>query len=304
MVEEDPASTSLKTHRYLRLSLVFVVFALLTSVLIQTVVTAWDPLTLGWNLLPSISHYFYTPARNIFVGSLIAASLALLALSGRHRAATLLDVSAIFAPLIALIPTGIAPDQIVDGLTCRQTEDCVPVEYLGDLRVGVATYVIVVIAMVITLTAIRTKKEIRTQSARLVSTIAVVTAVVLAALAFIPALNADFPFNFWPFPQSIHFAATLLFFGTFAAVPIMHSFGSVDDNETAPTPRQQAIYRWITWLMVANLVMLFAGFILRRFLGDFPIVLIGEAIALCLFAWFWWVQTFQRWNDPDAPYLT
>ena len=299
----DPATTGQKTHRYLRLSLVFVVVALLTSVAIQTVVVSWDPFMLGWNPLPSLSHAFYTPVRTVFVGTLIATSLALLALSGRGRAATLLDIAAIFAPLIAIVPTGIDPEHPIGDLRCPGTEDCIPPEFLGEVRAGVAIYVVVVLVVVITTAGIRAKKQIMTPSALLVSSIAVLTAIAVTALAFVPGLNAGFPFNFWPYPPSIHFLVTLLFFGTFAAVPILHSRGPVDETETPPTPRQRAIYRWVAGLLIADLMLLLAAFIFRDALGAFPLVLIGEAVALALFAWFWWVQTFQRWDDANPPTL-
>lgn len=300
---DDPATTAQKTHRYLRLSLVFVVFALLASVAIETVVVSWEPLALGWEPLPSISHYFYTPARNVFVGALIAASLALLALSGRNRATILLDIAALFAPLIALVPTGIDPEHPIGGLACPGTEECVPTEHLDDVRAGVAAYAVVVIAIVLAMAVIRAKRGFATPGARLVSVVAVVTAIVIAGLAFIPGLNADFPFNFWPYPPSIHFVVTLIFFGIFAAVPILHSRGPVDETETPPTERQKRIYRWVAGSMIADLLVLFAAFVFREQIGAFPLVLLGEAVALCLFAWFWWVQTFQRWTDENPPGL-
>ena len=297
----DAATTGQKTHRYLRLSLVFVVFALLVSVAIETVVVSWEPFTLGWDPLPSLSHYFYTSARSVFVGALIAASLALLALSGRNRATVLLDISAIFAPLIALIPTGIDPQRPVDGLTCPGPEECIPAPYLGDVRSGVVAYVIVVIAVVVTMAVIRDRKGLRVPGARLVSAIAVATAIVIAALAFVPALNAGFPFTLWPFPSSIHFVVTIAFFGTFAAVPVLLSREPLDEKETPPTPRQKTFYSWVTRLMIADLVLLVAAFVFRDALSGFPVVLIGEVIALCLFAGFWGVQTFQRWTDENPP---
>lgn len=297
----DSATTGQKTHRYLRLSLVFVVFALLVSVMLETVVVSWEPFALGWDPLPSLSHHFYTSARSVFVGALIAASLALLALSGRDRATVLLDISAIFAPLIALIPTGIDADRPVDGLSCPGPEECIPAPYLGDVRAGVVAYVIVVVAVVVTMAVIRTRKGLRIPGAALVSVIAVVTAVVIAALAFIPAVNADFPFNFWPFPSSIHFAVTIAFFGTFAAVPVLLSREPLDEQETPPTPRQKTFYRWVTRLMIADLVLLIGAFAFRDVLHGFPAVLLGEVIALCLFAGFWGVQTFQRWTDANPP---
>ncbi|WP_435746958.1 hypothetical protein [Microbacterium sp. PMB16] len=296
--------TGRKTHRHLRLSLVFVVFTLLASVVVQSVVVSWEPFTVGWQVLPSISHYFYTPMRSIFTGALIAASLALFALSGRGPAPTLLDIAALFAPLIAIIPTGINAEHPIGDLTCPGTDDCVPEQFLDDARLGVAVYVIVVIVVVFTMMWVRWYKEITTPSAPLVSIIAGVTAVVFAAFTFIPGLNDAFPLNFWPVPQSLHFLATLLFFGTFAAVPILHARGKADPTETPPKPWQQIFYRCIAGLMIADLVMLFAAFFFRNSLGDFPLVLIGEAIALCLFAAFWWVQTLQRWNDENPPTVT
>ncbi|KQQ66128.1 hypothetical protein [Microbacterium sp. Leaf320] len=299
-VDEDTAPTSLRTHRYLRLSLVFIVFALLTSVVIQTVVTSWEPFALGWKPLPSISHYFYTPARTVFVGALIAASLALLALSGRDRATTLLDISALFAPLIAIVPTGLANRQRIGGFECPDNFECVPVEFQGDMRLGIAVYVVVVVVVVLTMAVIRRRTRTPNPSARLVSIIAVITAAAVAALAFVPALNPQFPFNFWPV-HSIHFVVTLVFFGVFAAVPILYAGGPLDPGETPPTPRQRSIYRWIAGLLIVDLLLLVVALLFRQAFGETPVVLFGEAVALILFATFWWVQTFQRWDDPNPP---
>ncbi|WP_341955175.1 hypothetical protein [Microbacterium sp. LWH13-1.2] len=299
-VDEDTAPTSLKTHRYLRLSLVFIVFTLLLSVVIQTIVTSWEPFTLGWTPLPSISHYFYTPARTVFVGALIAASLALLALSGRDRATTLLDISALFAPLIAIVPTGLANHQRVGPFGCPDNVECVPVEFQGDMRLGIAVYAVVVVALVITMAVIRRRTRTPNPSARLVSIIALITAAAVAALAFAPALNEHFPFNFWPV-HSIHFVVTLLFFGVFAAVPILYAGGPLDPGETPPTPRQRSIYRWIAGLLIVDLLLLVVALAFRQVFGETPVVLFGEAVALILFAAFWCVQTFQRWDDPNPP---
>ncbi|MGJ0389226.1 hypothetical protein [Microbacterium sp. CGR1] len=299
-VDEDTAPTSLRTHRYLRLSLVFIVFALLASVLIQTVVTSWEPFALGWDPLPSISHSFYTPARTVFVGALIAASLALLALSGRDRATTLLDISALFAPLIAIVPTGLANRERIGGHECPDNFECVPVEFQGDMRFGIAVYAVVVVAVVITMTVIRHRTHTPNRSARLVSIIALVTAAVVVALAFWPAVNEYFPFNFWPV-HSIHFVVTLLFFGVFAAVPILYAGGPLEPGETPPTPRQRSIYRWIAGLLIVDLLLLVMALLFRQAFGETPVVLFGEAVALILFAAFWSVQTFQRWDDPNPP---
>ena len=295
-----PATTPQKTHRYLRLALVLIVFTLLVSVALQSVVVTWEPLVIGWQPLASISHAFYTPGRDVFVGALFAASVVLLALSGRSRATTLLDVCAVFAPLIAIVPTGLADPRAVGHLPCPITVDCIPAEDIGTAKAGIAVYAVVVVAVVVATAVIRHRTRTPDRSARLVSIIAVTTAVVVVALAFAPALNESFPFNFWPV-HSIHFAVTLLFFGVFSAVPILHAGGPLEPGESAPTPRQRSLYRWISGLLIADLVLLVVALLFRQTFGETPIVLVGEAVALILFAVFWGVQTFQRWDDPNPP---
>ena len=297
---DSPATTPQKTHRYLRLSLVLIVFTLLVDVALQSIVVTWEPLIFGWHPLASISHAFHTPGRDIFVGTLLATSVVLLALSGRSRATTLLDVCAVFAPLIAIVPTGLADSRAVGHLTCPVMVDCIPSADIGSAKAGVAVYAIVVVAVVVTTAVIRHRTRTPNQSARLVSIIALVTAAVVVALAFAPALDDGFPFNFWPV-NSIHFAVTLVFFGVFAAVPILSARGPLEPGETPPTPRQRSIYRWISGLLIADLVLLVAAVLFRQAFGETPIVLIGETVALILFAAFWWVQTFQRWDDPNPP---
>ncbi|NKF30649.1 hypothetical protein HER21_29755, partial [Pseudomonas sp. BGM005] len=224
----------------------------------------------------------------------------LLALSGRSRATTLLDVCAVFAPLIAIVPTGLADRRAVGHLTCPVMVDCIPSADIGSAKAGIAVYAVVVVAVVCTMAVIRHRTRTPNPSARLVSVIALVTAAVMTALAFWPALNENFPFNFWPV-ASIHVAVTLVFFGVFAAVPILSAGGPLEPGETPPTPRQRSIYRWIAGLLIADLLLLIVALLFRQTFGETPLVLFGEAVALILFASFWWVQTFQKWNDANPP---
>ncbi|SIT70686.1 hypothetical protein [Microbacterium sp. RU33B] len=90
------ASTSLqRTYRYVRLSLVGVV------VLISTSIAAY---MIGTGPLGSVSAAYYTAAGAIFVGGIFAVALALLALSGHSYGQVSLDLAAIVAPLIAIVP--------------------------------------------------------------------------------------------------------------------------------------------------------------------------------------------------------
>ena len=305
-----PVTTGRRTHRYLRLSLVLIVFALVVAVVLQCIVVSWTPFAVGWRPLPSVSHAYYTPARDVFVGALIATSVVLLALSGRGRATTLLDLCAIFVPLIAIVPTGIAPtpvgpagiaDALVTGdASCPGSVECIPAELVGDAKAGVAVYALTVTAVVVTTAVIRARTRTPNRAAVFVSVVALVTAAVLSALAFVPTLSDRFPLNFWPVP-SIHFVVTLAFFALFAAVPLLYAGGPLDASETPPSPRQRTVYRWISGLLIVDLLFLVIAVAFRQVFGETPAVLIGELIALILFATFWWVQTFQRWDDADPP---
>lgn len=275
-------TTGHKTQRYLRLTLVAIVVALFVAVTAESVTSGV--------IQPSISHYFYTSARGVFVGALIAASVCLLALSGRGRPVIWLDIAAIFAPLIALVPTGL--------------ESGVPAEEMPGVRNGVFTYCVMVFVIIIAMAVIRAVKKTPNGGARVVSIVAGCTAGVLALLAFVPPLNEGFPFNFaMPGLNSIHFVATLAFFGFFAAVPLFSPLEVLEPGEKSPSPKQLRIYRWIGWLLVASLAVLIVAFFAPDLFGSFPIVLVGEVAALLLFAIFWWVQTFQRWDEPDQRYL-
>ncbi|WP_309068161.1 hypothetical protein [Microbacterium sp.] len=301
---DDAASSARQTQRYLRLSLVLLVAVLFLGVAIQTVVVSWTPLRLGWQVLPSISHYFYTPARPVFVGVLVAASVALLALSGRRAPSAFLDAAALFAPVIAVVPTAIRTPASGE-LGCGPAP-CIPVDILSTVYVGVATYVVTVLVVVVALAAIRRRKRITpTRSFVIVSAVAVVAALGLAALAFAPGLREGFPFNLWPI-GSIHFAAVLLFFTCFAVVPLVYGWQPVEADETPPTRRQRTVYRLVAVLMAADLVFLLLAFLARGLgwplFGDAPVVLVGEFVALLLFAWFWWEQTLQRWDDVVGPF--
>ena len=87
-----------RTYRYVRIAIVGAVVLLLVS--LAAVVVSDGPVS-------SISAMYYTPARGVFTGALFAIALALIALSGHSVEQALLDIAALFAPLIAIVPTPI-----------------------------------------------------------------------------------------------------------------------------------------------------------------------------------------------------
>lgn len=294
MVTEPPdASTGHRTHRYLRLSLALIVVAILVGVTIESI-------RLG-TVLPSISHYYYTPAQGVFVGALIAASVALAALSGRGLETTLLDIAAVFAPLIALVPTAVYGRSLEDelGVSCPPRTMCVPEPYADAVRNGVATYV-VVLSVVLTLALVlRLRGRVRGNGVFVVAVIAALAAIAIAALAFVTPWSEGFPMPA-AVPLGIHYPVAIAFFGAFAAVPIINAFRRTTDDESKPKLWQKILYVVVAVALLADLVVL--SFFSLSF-GDVPTVFIGEAVALVLFAIFWFVQTFQRWDEKDQSFI-
>jgi hypothetical protein len=317
-VTADRATTGHRSHRYLRLSLAVAVLALFVGVAVQIVRSG------VW--LPAISHYVYTPAGGVFVASLVAASLALIALAGRDLETVLLDVAAVFAPLIALVPTGISAAQLAritrrDDIPlgpCSPNEDCVPVESMEAVYTGVITYTVVLACVVVLSLWIRrdTLRMLwRTRGDAAVAgrawalwstftapAVAVLVAVVLNLAAFVPPISAGFPFNPW-LGISVHFAATILFFGAFAAVPVINVIRYLAARRRGDTripTRYAVVYVLVPVLIVIDLVVMVA--IVK---ADAPGigVLVCEAVALALFAAFWIAQTIQWWREDDPPHL-
>lgn len=97
---ETPALAAIKTYRYLRLALVGLVVLLFASLAIE-----W--LAVGRECVqPTISAYWHTPARGVFVGILVTMGICLIALKGSTDAEdVLLNLAGILAPGVAFIPT-------------------------------------------------------------------------------------------------------------------------------------------------------------------------------------------------------
>jgi len=282
MTDPGTSSTSTqRTHRYLRLAIGGTVVVIAVAVLLAVPEVGW---------LASVSDYFYSPARNVFVGALVAASLALLALSGRQAERALLDAAALFAPLIALVPSVITPGSVpgVEGASAR----CVPAAYEPDVASGVATFLVILAGILVLGVVLSMRGVVRGARFSLIFGAAVFTVVLFVGLVS-PEL-----FLGWA-----HFAATIIFFGLIAADALLNAFWR---TSSATPPRWlRVVYLVVAGVLIADLIALIAATIaVRDAVGPtIPWVLGGEAIALLAFVVFWWLQTWQRWDEVDPASL-
>jgi hypothetical protein len=96
---DDVASR--KTYRYLRIGIVVAVVLLGASVLLERSKVAAG----CWQT--SISAYYYTPARAVFVGALMAIGLSLIVIKGNTGLEDgFLNAAGMLAPVVALVPIG------------------------------------------------------------------------------------------------------------------------------------------------------------------------------------------------------
>jgi hypothetical protein len=89
---------AIKTYRYLRIGMIGAVALLAASIGIErSKVDCWQT---------SISAYYYTPVRAIFVGTMIAVGLSLIVYKGRGTwEDTFLNFAGMLAPVVAVVPT-------------------------------------------------------------------------------------------------------------------------------------------------------------------------------------------------------
>lgn len=270
-------STSVqRTYRYLRIAIAATVVVIFAGVAVAAP-------TVGW--LTSVSDYFYSPARNVLVGALLAAALALVALSGRGAERALLDAAALFAPLIALVPTTLAPGT-VPGVTVPCAVRCFPPAYEADAANGVITYLIVGGLTVLTALLLVALGQVA---------LAAVGFSLVVTTAVLVGVGATWLFARDAFLAQGHFAATIAFFALFATVAVLNAF----PRRGSPPPAVFRILYVAIAVALAAVLVVYITLLPEADTNGVPVVLVAEAAALALFFAFWVVQGVEKWNEVD-----
>ncbi len=271
-----PSTSVQRTYRYLRIAIAGTVVVIFVSVGLAAA-------SVGW--LTSVSDYFYTPARNAFVGALIAAAMALVALSGRGAERALLDAAALFAPLIALVPTTLAPGS-VPGVVVPCPHRCFPPEFEADAANGVATYLVVGLLTILVGVLLAALRQL---------SLDLVGFSLVSGTAVLVAVGATWLFARDAFLAQGHFVATIAFFALFATVAVLAAF----PRRVAPPAM---VFRILYMAIAAGLVAVLVIYIVLlpgAGARGVPVVLLAEAAALLLFFAFWVVQGIEKWDEAD-----
>jgi hypothetical membrane protein len=287
------------TTRYLRLGMVAVTLMLGVSVVRQTC---------EQERLGSISAYYYTPARTIFVGGLIAAGVCLICLRGDTSIDDwLLNCAGLLAPFVAFIPTPNLPrqsfsglpdkwsaKQLKDALSCRFDSHLQPatpsrlIDACDDRNTAIrnnvtAAFVVLAAALIfVGILGVVARYRYRYRHGRQAdapSNLDRDAYLVVCAiyLAYVIWYNADHP----GFVTAAHPTSAIGFF-VFVGLTTIYNAIKTDTHKK--------FYYTIAGLMAAAPVLLVRG------LDSDHQVFNLEATEIALFAVFWIVQTRELWN--------
>ena len=238
----------------------------------------------------SVSAYYYTPVRAIFVGMLLAIGLCLIVIKGSTtwEDATL-NAAGMLAPIVAVVPT-------TDVGECwSQSPGRLPVDDDGNLAAwvtanidnnitallitGIAGLIVAAVIASIATNNVKAVAEVGDVGMRLG---------LLAAMVFL--LTGAALFIWWDdFDTRAHGIAAVLMF-LFLALAVG---GNAWNRRHDPGPR---IYFWLYATIAAAMVI--APAIMFPLGPEWQhMVLVLEATEITLFAVFWLVQTKEHWGE-------
>ena len=268
------ASDAVKTYRYVRLSMIALVIGLAAAVAVERLKV--DP----GCFQHSISAYYYTPVRGMFVGGLLGIGVCLVALRGNTDLEdALLNLAGGLAPVVAFVPTPSAG-------SCSSTPATV-----HDPRPDVfnnITTLFVLLAVAIVLSAVLLLRERPVKPTEWVLLLSGLAVWVAALVVFATARGT--------FLDKAHYTAAIAMFACIVAVVVLNARGfHAKQRAQGKDPRHLATNRYavIAGLMVAAVVGI-GGWDVA--VGWDHAVLFIEGALISLFAAFWLMQTEELWD--------
>lgn len=253
----------------------------------------------GHGVPASISATFYTDLRTVFVTTLLAVALALVAVKGRPGPEnTLLDLAGVLIPVVAFVPT-----PIIDPACPTPAHSCVPAAFDGQIALNLWAYFGTgLIALVVA--GLRMSWAGRTPTPWSPASRIGLGVIALIWLLYTGTYLLARPF----FVQYAHYTSAIAFFVLLVGAVWINSLQTQGNPNLAKMPVEiyQRAYRVIAIAMVAAIVVGIAVFVLTGNQnavvgGRFPVVFWIEAVLLLLFVIYWVFQTIELWNVTQPP---
>ena len=275
-MEPDPALAAVKTYNYLRIALAALVLLLFVSVALE-----WA--AADGCLQPSVSAYYFTPVRAVFVGVLVTMGVCLVALKGNTDGEdVLMNLAGMLAPGVAFIPTaasGRCGSTVAGAGVGEGVANNMPALFLTGLVVGVVAVVL----------ARREAGGVRLSTPDRLGLGLTVVVLGSGVVWFLLARDS--------FLERGHDAAAIPMFLAIIAVVWLNARDVQEGMRQGTVPsgrgRYVATYRTIALTMLAALAATVA---ISLATGSTSLVLWVEVVLITLFAVFWLVQTTELWN--------
>lgn len=276
----------LSTYRYLRVAMVLLVLLLAASVVLQIFVPEPD----CWQR--SVSAYYYTPARSVFVACLCAIGACLIVYRGNTDAEDVaLNASGLLAFVVAFVPT-----QVDD--TCPASNVPAPAELDQAVTNNVWALFVAGVALVAVAWFLRLRTAPGERGGSLSRGPLVASTVGIVVLPVVLVRWHD------AVRDHGHDVAAVALFAGIMVVVAMNALGLARQSEADQTVVAKATNRYT----VIGVVMLgtFVGILVAHWLApDFLQWLFWlEALLIAGFAVYWVLQTVELWNvveRDDAP---
>jgi cytochrome bd-type quinol oxidase subunit 2 len=273
-----PSEHAKWTYRYLRIAMIGAVAVIAISIGIErSKVECWQT---------SISAYYYTPVRAIFVGAMLAVSLALIAYKGKGLEDTFLNFAGMLAPIVAVAPT-------TDVGLCWSTQPFpLPVNDDGSLAGWAAANIdnnvhallfVGLIGLIVS-TIVKIRKLGRGTRIALI-----VTASALLFTWWLMETWDDFN------TRAHGYSALLLFIFLILAI-----VANVVKHWAERSEERSSAWSWIYMTIAALMVVGALTIWLSRYFEDHT-VLVLEAYEIVLFALYWIAQTVENWPEQVKP---
>jgi hypothetical protein len=282
-----PDPQLLTTYRYLRMALVTVLVLLFAGVLLQVAVSARPP-------LPSISDYYWTPVRSVFVGSLVALGVGMVVLKADNELEDIvLNIGGVLAPVVAFVPAPqlgtcvVAPGSGPRPALPQDTVDAIT-NNVSALLVAGAVGLIIFAALaygVRDLDPDRRRLPRNIRVARAVGT-GVVVAVFVGGWLWFRAGRAGFECH-------AHAAAAITLFVCIIVVTALNAVTRTLDGLAAGRPLPRAALNQYSAIALLMAVVLAVG--LLTYPAWLHAILFVESGVLLLFLAFWVVQSRELW---------
>lgn len=275
---------TLKTYRYVRLAMVALVIGIAGAVFVQKHAS-------GGKFLGSISAYYYTPARGMFVAALLAIGVCLVCVRGGTTAEDiLLNAAGMLAPVVALVPTSPGKELLDPKIVPPAQQPLIldreaAVSNNWVALMAVAGFAFAVLLLLLVLKALRAKDRSKRWPSRsdLLGFAAAAALVAAAGWWYIAETKG--------FLRAAHFTAAIAMFAFIA-------FAAIVDGRRAIREQKAKTRGWVYITIGATMFLAGIGILGYNWWVE-PwrhAVLIAEFVLIMLFGVIWAIQTVDLWN--------